>query len=227
MPEIKIVPNSINPAYVFSKGYFGVKVKNLCNWYSCREYFHSYADCVNLNGYFYCIGTLSVENFISFVELLEDHFKIENRTVIQHTDKPNVVWLNLSNWWVKNPMNHAFFTIAIRSVLGFSNKIKKDDLKKTIMTHEYFTTTQKAVEEFFKGKTEYVGNTREWVRSFYNTTNEMLLQVPKKESAEDKIRKVAHMKWQKEGNPVGKDVDFWLEAEKEYGRWGDVLLKGF
>lgn len=31
-----------------------------------------------------------------------------------------------------------------------------------------------------------------------------------------KIQLIAYQKWEKAGRPHGRDVDFWLEAEKEY-----------
>lgn len=32
----------------------------------------------------------------------------------------------------------------------------------------------------------------------------------------EKISKIAYIKWQESGMPKGRDLDFWLEAEKEF-----------
>ncbi|QOZ69147.1 DUF2934 domain-containing protein [Bradyrhizobium arachidis] len=42
---------------------------------------------------------------------------------------------------------------------------------------------------------------------------------------EEKIRRRAHALWEDAGRPIGRDLEFWLSAEREFLRGGNLPLR--
>lgn len=214
--EVQIVPRG--RVGCGSQGHFGTLVNGLSHWYNCREYFHSYADCLNLRDYFYKHHK-RIESLDIFIGLVENHLKIEEKTVLSKTNFNEICHVHVSSWWIRSPMRHAFFTICLRAFLNWDENVT--NWKETILNSKYGTKTKEAVNLFLDGHTNYVGNIPGWCWQFDGGTTSLATSqlksfLLKPNEVNKVIKDKAYLLWEKEGKQENKSDYYWLKVEKDF-----------
>lgn len=119
--EIDGIKKLLDSKYKPNTGYFGKENGKstwlpAMQWFACREEFHAHIDRIQLREYFYVCN--SPRNVAHFIYKIEQHFDVA-KSKFMFTENPNIVWINVSPWWVENPMKHSFFTICLRASLSW------------------------------------------------------------------------------------------------------------
>lgn len=204
--------------YTTSPGCFGTLIKDQIKWWGCREQFHTYVDPQRLGNYFFTHPPGQTDNIADFISYVENHFKID-RSNFMYTDKPTLMWVEASPWWLESAMKHSFYTICLRAGMNWyrDGKRRWDEV---LHGHPYLAATRFATQRFLDGFTEYTGNIRGWRQQFEgkgeDTVSNLLVAPEEPHIKHDKISKIAYDLWEKNERPCGCDHIFWTAAIEKY-----------
>lgn len=132
-------------------------------WLFCREYFQD--ESTGIKRMLFCHTKHRCKNIASFISIIEDKLQIKEKTTIGPTQRYNISWINVSDWWTKTSMKRSLFTILLRC--GVFYKPKEENFEKALMSSVYTRHTEYAVRRFLSGATKYTGKKKGWYNQFY------------------------------------------------------------
>jgi|SRR5581483_1398983 len=149
---------------------------NCIYWTECRDVFHYNADGLEIEKtilyhrspvriqtiFFNSLN--DVKHVHKIISEVEKHLKIEE-SVISPTDNKRIMQIDLSPFWIKRGIRHAFFTAMLKSEC-YSLTYLKDTY--------YFTRTRKAFDDFMAGKTWLEPDSFYWITSFVKSKRELV-----------------------------------------------------
>lgn len=209
-------------------GNFGVTPLSPANfpmqWYSCREQFHSYADPAGLREFHFAHTPGRGADIARFIYQLERHLDLVEKSLFKYTDRPDVVWVKVAAWWVRNFMRFSFFTCALR---GASLWDKTTPVLDWLQNNTaYLNATKPATRRFLDGYTWYTGNIRGWNRQF--TGHDLKRQLATKElesllirplftdrERHNAVAALAKQMWDDAKQPWGRSEEFWFKAAEK------------
>lgn len=158
---------------------------SLSDWYTCREDFYKTWKGRSM----ICFGTTHPRRFLNFIRIAEKRIEklgVEKvpATKVGRTNVKGISWIDVSDWWLAEPMRMSFFTEFIRAGTYFDRPLKdnekpatgcnnghpdKVDFYTALWMRPMFKTTQAAVLRFLDGYTHYTGKAGlQWYTAMYH-----------------------------------------------------------
>jgi hypothetical protein len=135
------------------KGFFGVatRKKKMISWYSCRDTYQTVKkDAIKTNGIYFSHPKNKGEGVAFFLNGIEDILKIKTKSKFSKTERDNVLWIKISDWWLKTKTRRSFLTLMLR--VGMDHE-PGQPVMDTITTSSRISYTLPAIERFLEGYT--------------------------------------------------------------------------
>lgn len=199
LDEIKAVkPSSYGGPQI---GYFALDSEyGTLSWDKCREQF-AQRFCEATSGFFFCHNIdegYRVAEFISKTEEIlgfTDYLHSYAPSTFCKTSRNDVLWINVSRFWVAHEIRRQFLTILLRAGMGYDSA--RNNYEEALWAMRgfdqdrlYCQETKNAVMRFLFGFTEYIATDIQpthrggWVEVFKNkdeSTIRHMLGLPKGE----------------------------------------------
>jgi len=151
--------------FIVLRNSFSVATKKNSNWvaeqfYTCREVFHD--DFSRYGNIIVSTPQYKFKRLITFFDMVESILVIEKKSKLFFTQRKNVYFIKLSDFWNKN-IRYSLLTLLIRSALKNNNLVSFDQL---IENNRYLKQTKDALCLFFSGNTKYKGENKSWYKQF-------------------------------------------------------------
>lgn len=151
--------------FIVLRNSFSVATKKSNSWvaeqfYTCREVFHD--DFSRHGNIVISTPQYKLKRLVAFFDIVESIIFVEKKSKLFLTQRKNVYFIKLSNFWNKN-IRYSLLTLLIRSALKNKNLVDFDQL---IDNNRYLKQTKDALCLFFSGKTEYKGKNKSWYKQF-------------------------------------------------------------
>jgi hypothetical protein len=137
-------------------------------WITCREEFHNY-NRRRLRFYFcHRFRPLIGRNISEFFDKIEDRLKLveKDRSRFGPTDKEDVTWVEMSEWWKCHSMRRSLFTALLRQSIDYNAQAESNNFDAVLYEGQYTSGTRAALNRFFEGNTYYWGGHCGWVQAF-------------------------------------------------------------
>jgi hypothetical protein len=132
-------------------------------WLYCREYFQE--ESSGIRRMLFCHTAHRCKNIAKFIGEIEKKLNLNKKTIIGPTQRYNISWIKVSDWWTKSSMRRSLFTIFLRCGVRYS--YKEENFEKALMSNIYTRHTEYAVRRFLSGATKYTGKKKGWYNQFY------------------------------------------------------------
>lgn len=179
--EKKLETNYVTP----SDGYFAIQPneKEQIHWDHCREQFAA-RFLKNITGFFFTHPVSKDEDIANFLTKFEKvcHDGKYNFSIFSKTNKPNVLWIEVSKFWLDCTMRKSLLTLLLRCGVNYDSK--KDNFEDALFSENYkenfyLRQTKEAVLRFMFGFYEFTGPELEdkfqtsvikhgWKQEFFN-----------------------------------------------------------
>ena len=143
-------------------------------FYDCREIFHE--DFPITKNLLICVPSYKKNRIIKLFEFLESELNICNKSKILMTQRKNIFFIKLSNFW-QSKIKFSLLTLLIRS--GLKLLVIKN-IKQILEKSFYLKKTINAFDLFFSGHTRYYGKKNSWYKEFRNKSKEECEKLLKK-----------------------------------------------
>ncbi|RDJ35289.1 MAG: hypothetical protein DWQ19_10770 [Crenarchaeota archaeon] len=163
---------------------YGIVYKTYVDWQTCREGFHYYVSR-NVDKFLlrYRRGATG-RDIAAFIGRIERKLQVSPRTQFQYTGRRRTIWVEPSSWWTSKGMRFSLFTILLRAAQYY--KCSDRNFKGALNSALYIKRTEKAVERFLQGYTNYTKKSNGysyngWLATFSrkNIDLDKLLEKPK------------------------------------------------
>lgn len=182
-------------------GYFATLIDSSSScesiyWDKCREQFAK-KFTENLNGFFYSVYEPNKHGPAAFIKDTEHFLGIKDPSKFYLSNRENVIYIRVSEFWKKCYMRRSLFTLICRlgliyegksweaNLFGFVQETKNSELD---ANYEMARKTNKALLRFFLGFTKYVGSLDHiqkeyfpekhgWVMEFSGKSNDQIKQL--------------------------------------------------
>lgn len=147
----EVKPFHVNPPFNYAGAFSVIQPENKLYWHTCRETFaNSFKRAADRIVFSHKPN--ATENIQAFFSKVENMLKLKrNRTKIMKTDRPNVSYIEVPEWWRKYRVRRSLFTVFLRSAQNYN--IKKDNFENALFSDHYAKETQAAVLVFLEGNT--------------------------------------------------------------------------
>lgn len=140
-------------------------------FYNCREVFHD--DFPRFNNILISTQKYKCKRLVSLFDLIETKLNLKERSKIYLTQRKNVFFISLSNFW-NNNIRFSLLTLLIRSGL----KIKYLNCLQDLLSHNtYLRQTENAFNLFMDGFTKYYGNNISWYKQFQELDTDSCMKI--------------------------------------------------
>lgn len=136
-------------------GYYALEAKGALQWHNCRENFNKKlnSDC---RGFYFCHSPFEGRGVAAFLHKTEKIISVSgaiNFSTYEFTDDASVIWINISDFWLKNEIRRQFLTILLRCGLSYIPKL--DNYDEALWSKYYTKETKLATYRFLFGFTEF------------------------------------------------------------------------
>jgi hypothetical protein len=133
------------------------------HWDHCREQFASKFN-ESISGFFYSIHPNTAEDVAEFLAKCEEVIGLTETSLFAKTEKPTILWVVPSSFWVGCDMKRSFLTMMLRCGLNFDAKKDNFDealFSETFKENKWARETRAATLRFLFGFTSYQGPPRD------------------------------------------------------------------
>lgn len=136
-------------------------------WLYCREYFQD--ESAGIRRFLFCHRPNRCRRIAAFVHRVEDILELDERTEMGPTQRHNISWVKVSQWWTSTSMKRSFFTMLLRCAQNYESKT--DNFEEALFSINYSKRTEPAVRRFLEGNTRYTGKMKGWYNQFKDGTD--------------------------------------------------------
>ena len=166
-----------NPKLQFALARIDKSTKSLVlyEWCSCREVLHNYwTSSPHTKRNLMCFGCYYPVKILEFLRITEERIaKLSGEKIVYskvgRTDQKGINYIEISNFWIANPIRKSFFTELLRAASCYDRPLTNEEKNKIQSTpkperadywtalwmRSYFLQTQPAVLRFLDGHTHY------------------------------------------------------------------------
>lgn len=136
-------------------------------WLYCREYFQD--ESAGIRRFLFCHRPNRCRRIAAFIHRIESILDLKDRSEMGPTQRNNISWIRVSQWWTSTSMKRSLFTILLRCAQNYESKT--DNFEEALFSTNYSKRTEPAIRRFLDGNTRYTGKMKGWYNQFKDGTD--------------------------------------------------------